>query len=57
MSGHQPFSTLTVNFSYSRKAKIAAHTEQLKSKIALNEMRNPVSLTKNESAENDTSCD
>ena len=30
MSGQQPFSNLTANFSRSRKAKIAAQTEKLK---------------------------
>lgn len=37
MSGHQPFSNLTANFSRSRKAKIAAQTEKLKSEMALTE--------------------
>lgn len=34
MTGHQKFSQLTANFSESRKAKIAAKTEQLKEEIA-----------------------
>ncbi|VEP15424.1 Helix-turn-helix domain protein [Hyella patelloides LEGE 07179] len=50
MSGHQPFSQLTAGFSPSRKAKIAAHTEQLKSQMALDEIRHAVSLTQDELA-------
>jgi predicted transcriptional regulator len=45
MSGHQPFSNLTANFSPQRKAQIAAKTEQLKSEMALNELRSAFSLT------------
>ena len=50
MSGHQPFSSLTANFSPQRKAKIAAETEKLKSEMALNELREAFSLTQNELA-------
>ena len=50
MSGHQPFSNLTANFSPQRKAKIAAQTEQLKTEMALNELRAAFSLTQGELA-------
>ena len=50
MSGHQPFSNLTANFSRLRKAKIAAQTEKLKSEMALNELREAFSLTQGELA-------
>lgn len=50
MSGHQPFSNLTANFSRPRKAKIAAQTEKLKSEMALNELREAFSLTQGELA-------
>ena len=50
MSGHQPFSKLTANFSPHRKAQIAAQTEQLKSEMALNELREAFSLTQGELA-------
>lgn len=50
MSRHQPFSKLTADFSSSRKAKIAARTEQLKSQMALDEIRHAVSLTQDELA-------
>ena len=45
MSGHQPFSNLTADFSPERKAKIAAQTQQLKSQMALSEIREAFSLT------------
>lgn len=35
MSGHQPFSNLTANFSRPRKAKIAAQTEKLKNEVKI----------------------
>jgi len=50
MSGHQPFSNLTANFSSQRKAKIAEQTQQLKSEMALNELREAFSLTQGELA-------
>lgn len=50
MSGHQPFSNLTANFSRSRKAKIAAQTEKLKSEMALHELREAFLLTQGELA-------
>ncbi|MBE9043581.1 XRE family transcriptional regulator [Pleurocapsales cyanobacterium LEGE 10410] len=50
MSGHQPFSNLTANFSHSRKAKIAEQTQQLKSEMALNELREAFALTQGELA-------
>ena len=50
MSGHQPFSKLTANFTPERKAKIAANTQQLKSEMTLNEIRLAVSLTQDELA-------
>lgn len=50
MTGHQPFSNLTANFSPQRKAKIAAQTEQLKTEMALNELREAFSLTQGELA-------
>lgn len=50
MSGHQPFSNLTANFSPQRKAKIAEHTQQLKSEMALSELREAFSLTQGELA-------
>ena len=50
MSGHQPFSNLTANFSPQRKAKIAAQTEQLKTEMALNELRAAFSLTQGDLA-------
>ena len=48
MSGHQPFSNLTANLSPKRKAKIAAQTQELKSAMALNELREAFSLTQGE---------
>jgi transcriptional regulator with XRE-family HTH domain len=50
MTGHQPFSNLTANFSPQRKVKIAARTEQLKTEMALNELREAFSLTQGELA-------
>jgi transcriptional regulator with XRE-family HTH domain len=50
MSGHQPFSNLTANFSPQRKAKIAEQTQQLKSEMALSELREAFSLTQGELA-------
>jgi DNA-binding XRE family transcriptional regulator len=50
MSGHQPFSNLTANFSPQRKAKIAEQTQQLKSEMALHELREAFSLTQDELA-------
>lgn len=50
MSVHQPFSNLTANFSPERKAKIAEKTEQLKTEMALNELREAFSLTQDELA-------
>jgi DNA-binding XRE family transcriptional regulator len=50
MSGHQPFSNLTANFSPERKAKIARKTQQLKSEMALNELREAFSLTQDQLA-------
>ncbi len=50
MSGHQPFSNLTANFSPQRKAKIAQKTNQLKAEMALNELREAFSLTQDELA-------
>ena len=46
MSGHQPFSNLTANFSPQRKAKIVAGTQKLKSEMALNELREAFSYSK-----------
>ena len=50
MSGHQPFSNLTANFSPQRKAKIAAQTQRLESKMALDELRQAFSLTQDQLA-------
>lgn len=50
MSGHQPFSNLTANFSPQRKAEIAHRTSQLKAKMALNELREAFLLTQDELA-------
>ena len=50
MSGHQPFSNLTTNFSPQRKAKIAKKTEQLRAEMALSELQSAFSLTQNELA-------
>ena len=50
MSGHQPFSNLTANFSPQRKAKIAAKTQQFKSEMALNELREAFFLTQSDLA-------
>ena len=50
MSGHQPFSNLTANFSSTRKIKIAQKTEQLKTEMAINELREAFSLTQGELA-------
>lgn len=50
MSGHQPFSNLTADFSPQRKAKISAQTEQLETEMALNELRQAFSLTQEQLA-------
>jgi len=50
MSRHQPFSNLTANFTSERKAKIAAQTENLEAKTALDEIRQAFSLTKEQLA-------
>ena len=50
MSGHQPFSNLTANFSPQRKAKIAQKTQQLRAEMTLNELRSAFSLTQEELA-------
>jgi transcriptional regulator with XRE-family HTH domain len=50
MSGHRAFSDLTANFSPERKARIAQKTQQLKSEMALNELREAFSLTQEQLA-------
>jgi len=50
MSGHQPFSNLTADFSPQRKAKIIAQTEKLDTEMALGELRKAFSLTQEELA-------
>ena len=39
MSGHYPFSKLTANFSAERKAEIEKKVQQLKTEMALHELR------------------
>lgn len=50
MSGHQPFSKLTANFSKQRQKKIEEKTNKLKEEMALNELRQAFQLSQAELA-------
>jgi hypothetical protein len=39
MSGHRPFKELTKGFSEARKARVAARLSELKTEMALHELR------------------
>ena len=50
MSGHHKFSRLTENFSEERKAEIAQKTVQLRTEMALSELRQALQLSQAELA-------
>lgn len=50
MSGHQPFSKLTENFSLERKARVATLANQLWEEMTLSELRQAVNMSQTEMA-------